>query len=176
MRVCVVNSRVIRGVGVCGRHIACVHRGVQPVASRRIGRISGASPRAAAACRMIRMCGAWCGGPGDPVACASRVVLVVPGRCESMNRRARCGPCALRTQRAYIERRLRVCRDPGETTAVSPSCIRRSQPRMRASVKTNLIIGNYGRRTIRSKLQANVAHDDDAPGHGSWFIATFVGP
>ena len=47
---------------------------------------------------------------------------------------------------------------------------------MRASVKTNLIIGNYGRHTIRSKLQANVAHDDDAPGHGSWFIATFVGP
>ena len=49
------------------------------MASRRIGRISGASPRAAAACRMIRMCGAWCGGPGGPVACASRVVLVVPG-------------------------------------------------------------------------------------------------
>ena len=26
MRVCVVNSRVIRGVGVCGRHIACASR------------------------------------------------------------------------------------------------------------------------------------------------------
>ena len=62
------------GEWVCAAAIACVHRGVQPVASRRIGRISSG---AAAACRMIRMCGAWCGGPGDPVACASRVVLVV---------------------------------------------------------------------------------------------------
>ena len=33
------------GVGVCGRHIACVHRGVQPVASRRIGRISSGGGR-----------------------------------------------------------------------------------------------------------------------------------